>query len=405
MERDRYCAEPWNIPCITRSARFYEAKKAHKKCVLYIYELADTSTFRYRAYNVMQATLKSTSWFAQYFFSDTESEQIIRLLPQSDLVVIVRVKWSDVVDKIIYSAHSIGKTVIFDCDDLVFDMDYLPLMINSIGLDIRQKDNAEILYSYWFSYFSRLFFTAQKCDAFISTNDFLRRKFEDKFGRPCFSIRNSLNQEQIDISEELTQCKEKHPLYQSFTIGYFSGSPSHAQDFCVIAPEIARFLSENENSKLLVVGFMDFPSYLQPFLEKKRIEFHPLVDFLELERLIAGVHVNVVPLVENDFTNCKSELKYFESAIVDTITMASPSYTYSRAIKDGETGFLCKPGQWYTQLNRIYHKEVDCSLIAKNAHKDALLRYSGQTFLSEVENCFEQLLRLKITPQKLKRID
>jgi len=39
------------------------------------------------------------------------------------------------------------------------------------------------------------------------------------------------------------------------------------------------------------------------------------------------VEIVIAPLQENVFTNCKSELKYFEAAIVGTI----PSYSPKRA--------------------------------------------------------------------------
>ena len=34
----------------------------------------------------------------------------------------------------------------------------------------------------------------------------------------------------------------------------------------------------------------------------------------------------------NKFTNCKSELKFFEAAIAETVTVASPTFNYKNAI-------------------------------------------------------------------------
>ena len=62
----------------------------------------------------------------------------------------------------------------------------------------------------------------------------------------------------------------------------------------------------------------------------ERIEVCPLQDFVNLQRLIGEVEINIVPLQDNAFTNCKSELKYFEAAIVETVTVATPTYTFSR---------------------------------------------------------------------------
>ena len=101
-------------------------------------------------------------------------------------------------------------------------------------------------------------------------------------------------------------------------------------------------------------------------------------DHVNLQRLIGSVEVNVVPLVENEFTNCKSELKYFEAAMVGTLTVASPSYTYSRSIEDGVTGFLAKPDQWEEKLDRaIALVGTDDYVTIANRARDSVARRYG----------------------------
>ena len=139
---------------------------------------------------------------------------------------------------------------------------------------------------------------------------------------------------------------------------------------------------------LEVVGFMEFPQEMQSLLQAGRIRFTPLVDFIELQRLIAQVDVNIVPLVNNSFTNCKSELKYFEAALVDTITVAAPIYSYRNNIKNGENGFLCRPGQWFETLESIYLERVNRTQICANAKKDVLQRYCGKAFVEQIEHAY-----------------
>ena len=63
------------------------------------------------------------------------------------------------------------------------------------------------------------------------------------------------------------------------------------------------------------MGFLDVGSALRGFGD--RIDILPLADFLTLQTLIGSTGLNIVPLQTNIFTNCKSELKYFEAAIVE----------------------------------------------------------------------------------------
>ena len=66
----------------------------------------------------------------------------------------------------------------------------------------------------------------------------------------------------------------------------------------------------------------------------------------------------MIPLQKNKFTNCKSELKYFEAGIVETISCATPTYVYQENIKSGYNGFLCDQGQWYATIKEMYHNGI-----------------------------------------------
>ena len=66
----------------------------------------------------------------------------------------------------------------------------------------------------------------------------------------------------------------------------------------------------------------------------------PAADLPPGQRLIAEVEINISPLKENQFTNCKSELKFFEAAACGTLTLASPTYAFKKSIVHGVTGFL-----------------------------------------------------------------
>jgi glycosyltransferase involved in cell wall biosynthesis len=77
---------------------------------------------------------------------------------------------------------------------------------------------------------------------------------------------------------------------------------------------------------------------------------HPLQDFLNLQRLIAEVEVNIAPLQDNSFTNCKSEVKFFEAAICGTLTLATPTFTFRKSIVHGKTGFLVPSYGWDSAL-------------------------------------------------------
>lgn len=376
--------EPWNISLDERCKEVFNAVSQGKKVAAMLYHHADTSTFRYRCYNVYQITKESEDWQCVYFFMD-ELQTLNGLLPQCNLLILSRLKWEHRIDAIIELARRNQIPVLFDVDDLVCDIRYMKLLTNTLNVHF----GGEVDYDFWFADIARHECTAGLADGFITTNDFLGEKLSERFGKPYRIIPNSLNEEQLLVSKECASRKARKKEQEPFTIGYFSGTPSHINDFKTIYQELMQLLTDYPNMVLQVVGFMNFPDMMQPLIQSGRVQFTPLVDFMELQRLMAQVDVSIVPLVQNTFTNCKSELKFFEAAVVDTVTVAAPIYTYAHAIEDGKTGFLCRPGQWYDRIVYLYNHPEESKKMAKAAKEYCLKHYAGDAFLQCVQGAYD----------------
>jgi len=377
--------EPWHRSLSRRIFELAQDIKNGYSIALQIYREADTSTFRYLCYNPYQYTRAGIVWKCHYFYS-YEYETILAYIEKVQLVILCRIGWTIHIQEIINRAHDLHKPVIYQVDDMVYSLDELYTVTSTIH---TFEDN-EAFYDFWFAGIGRKQCAAQQADGFITTNDFLGLKISTVFRKPYAVIHNALNLEQIAVSEKYFDIKKREVFQKPFTIGYFSGSPSHINDFRSIATEIYALLKQYDDMNLLVVGFMEFPGFMKDLIEEGRIQFKPLVDFLELQRLTAEVDVNIVPLIDNEFTNCKSELKFFEAGIVGTITCAAPTYTYTRAIRNGVNGFLCQAGDWYKTIENIYLGNIDPKIV-RNARNDALKNYSGSHILSEIENALNQL--------------
>lgn len=378
---------PWEIALQQRMHELNQHLNKGYKVALYMYEKADTSTFRYRVYNVYQSLQEDKEWKIVYFFED-EMQLLYDYLDKVDLINIVRMRWTFQLDEFISRAKLKCTPIVFDVDDLVFNIEYLPLLTNTLNVNFANERD----YEYWFSYIARMQYTASKVDGFITTNAFLGEQLKKKFGKEYGIIKNYLNKEQIFVSEKHLKNKKK---YESpFIIGYFSGTPSHINDFKIVSREIVELLKQYEDIQLKVVGFMEFDADLRPLIEKGRITFHPLVDFIELQRLIAEVDVNIIPLVNNTFTNCKSELKFFEAAVVGTISCATPTYIYKSIIEHGVNGFLCNQGQWYRTIEDIYLGRVDKDDIVSEAREYVYTHYTGSNVVDEIHKALDKFTKL-----------
>jgi glycosyltransferase involved in cell wall biosynthesis len=374
---------PWEISLNFRCSLLKKYIENGYMISILIYEYPDTSTFRYRAYNLAQITQFSSKsqWKCVYFYRH-ELNIVKEYLNKIHLITIIRVRWNQDLDDFIVTAKYHNIKVLFDVDDLVFDLNYLPLVHNTLNVN-----SSEVDYDFWFAYISRIGFTASKADGFITPTNYLGKILKDKFQKEFCIIPNFINQEQLEISQDLCVQKAKTKNIKPFTIGYFSGTPSHINDFKVVYKELCALLSDFKIN-LLVVGFMEFPFEMQEFIRKNQIIYTPLVDFIELQRQIAQVDVNIVPLVNNTFTNCKSELKYFEAAIVNTITFATPIFSYKNRIEDGKNGYLCKEGEWYEKIAKYFNDEMNKKEIIKRAYDNAICNYSGDFILNEINKVY-----------------
>jgi hypothetical protein len=113
----------------------------------------------------------------------------------------------------------------------------------------------------------------------------------------------------------------------------------------------------------------------------------------DLPREVARFDINLAPLeAGNPFCEAKSELKFFEAAICDIPTIASPTGPYARAIKSGETGFLASNAdEWSKALNLLVRNPRSRRRIGRAAHHAALWHF-GPNRRAELAHMLRQQL-------------
>ncbi|KAI9024713.1 hypothetical protein DFJ74DRAFT_665870, partial [Hyaloraphidium curvatum] len=92
--------------------------------------------------------------------------------------------------------------------------------------------------------------------------------------------------------------------------------------------------------------------------------------------------VNLAPLQpDNPFTAAKSELKFFDAALVRVPTVASPVGPFRAAIADGRTGFLAGTGRadgWYARIEALLGDAGLRRKMGRRARGAVLWRYSPE---------------------------
>lgn len=363
---------PWNIIFEDRLAAL--TRPGCRRRVAYYYDVPDTSTFRYRVFNMVATLNAQVGDVAASWFCRADLDKIEYFIEHADVLIIARACYTFGTDWLISRAKMRGIPVYFDCDDLVFNTDYVHLVANTLDQNLE----SEAVLDSWFARISRHGALMKLCDGAIVTNAFLARQAEAFLQKgEARIVPNYLNREQQKISTSLYNTRRINNFKNDgrINIGYFSGSPTHNHDFAIAAPALAQLMNDDSRIHLRIVGFLEMKGDLAAYSD--RIEFLPLQDYLNLQRLIAEVEINIAPLQSNLFTNCKSELKYFEAAIVGTVTVASPSYTFQKSIADGENGFLSATYEWDAKLRRA------CALVDK---PEAYIAMARSGFRHTVQN-------------------
>jgi glycosyltransferase involved in cell wall biosynthesis len=365
--------------------------------VAYIYELEDTSTFRYRVFNMVEALRArpdlgiSATWFTRTEFHVDQS-----FVDDSDVIVICRTRYDEGVARLVERAHARGTKVFYDVDDLVFDLSLVHYIMEAIGASTSSEDS----WNYWYSYIGRLRATLDLCDGAIATTEPLAERLRSATGGlPCEVIPNTLNRLQTEVSTMLLEQKRASGYQRDewVTIGFLSGSPSHSRDLQVASPALAAAMQHFPDLRIQMVGFADTNDVLRPYAD--RIDHAPLQDYLNLQRITASCEFCIVPLSLNMFTRCKSGLKFFEAGAVECPIIATPIPSYAASITDGVDGFLAASHEWREKLEAAYVMTAAGSGLyqemAEAARGASLDRYGYQTNADRIAEVFGRLLDRK----------
>ena len=385
-------------PLSSRLARLVKGKFR----VAYFAENVHSSTFRYRAANIAavlneEASAGEMQTCAACFFSG-DLQHAAQIVKNADLLVISRARYDPGLAALVQAFQMQGKRVLFDIDDLVFDTQVIELIISTAG----QPASDEVL-SYWYGVVGRMAQALRLCNGVITTNAYLANRIKKFIDLPVRIIPNFANAAQMAVSAPLYKRKwgsGSELKEERISLGYFSGSASHNGDIALIAHALERVMAADTRIDLVLVGHIDleqafgarFGGYLKGHLAN-RLTVHPFVDFIALQALIADVDFNLVPLQTNEFTHCKSELKYVDAANVGTLTIASPTYAYAQAIRHGENGYLAADDQWQAVLllaiaNRDANLPAHQRMVVA-AHQDVQSRFTWQTQRSAILQALE----------------
>ncbi|WP_374520573.1 glycosyltransferase [Hydrogenophaga sp.] len=305
---------------------------------------------RYRAYHPAEALLNAghfcTIYSASQFYKNPCFDYDVYIFHRPNMA---RATFRQVVTGL----RRLKRTLIADYDDLIFGNEELAL--DSSAVKNRTLTPERAIDAFASNLEGLIFF--DKVTA--STAPLADRVREYNPDAQVMVAPNIVSKSVISFHESLGTPLRKRP---SCTIGYFAGTKSHDRDFPVVEAALHRVLSENRDSKLMIVGPVAVPRSIASL---PNVSIAPVVNYLRLPGLMTKCDTVIAPLEDSAFNACKSRVKFLEAALSGCRLVASP-IPDMQAIGPNHLTLAADLDAWYEALSEPLNSTTQRALIARN---------------------------------------
>ncbi|MCF6226116.1 MAG: glycosyltransferase [Xanthomonadales bacterium] len=344
-------------------------KKYRKNtAIVYISNMVTTPCHIYRVKNPVDSLNRdrhSAVWMtSKIALANTE------LLINSKLVIIHRSQWTEEIQQIINFCKTNKIRVAFDIDDIIFEPSYIEkgYLASIKALPVAMQNLREVK----ITEFRKTLLATDFC---ITSTPAIERHIHN-MGKAAICIPNGFSAENLLVSEHWRE--QRKMICGANRIGYASGSNTHAADFDQVAVPLAKFLCQNPDWTLTIVGKLDLSPYSTLF-NTNQVELRNKVAHVNLAYELARFDINIIPLEFNPFCDAKSPLKFYEAALCGVPTIATKNELYTHLFENEKNGLLAKtPEDWIIKLTRLAKESILRELLAANARKYCTALFSAK---------------------------
>jgi glycosyltransferase involved in cell wall biosynthesis len=280
----------------------------------------------------------------------------------------VRTPLSASVGVFIQRLRLVRATVIADFDDLIFCPELLHLWD---GMNYLPDNERQIFFDRATQYQQMV----KAADCVVATTLPLAEELS-RYNNNVRVIRNY----PLDVTRSIVVgSKNDRSNAERFIVGYYSGTLTHQADFRQCANALGKFMQQHRTVELRIVGELNIEEFADFEGIESRISHLPIMSYEAMLLDLSRCDVNIAPLqLGNRFCECKSELKYFDAALMCVPTIASPTQPFQLAIRHGVNGFLAGTmEEWFNCLENLLRDRNLPKRIGLNARR-YVLSYFGK---------------------------
>src|SRR4030042_2194674 len=217
-----------------------------------------------------------------------------------------RLVFTPKVAKLFKETKKLGKEIIFETDDLVFDPKYIQQTDHFQKMNTLERKQYE-------KGVGEEILEDQYVKTCVTSTSYLA-KYLKSYGKKVLVSKNKLSLKDLEIAEKILRKVEPSARKNGLKIGYFAGTKGHDKNFATVEDALGRILERYGAVKLVLAGPLNLGDKFDKF--QNQIERLPFSLREEHFKNIASVDINIIPLErDSPFCESKSELKFFEAGI------------------------------------------------------------------------------------------
>ena len=245
----------------------------------------------------------------------------------------------------------------------------------------------------------QIIYNFQQADLVTCTNDYLSNIIGN-YNKNVEVFPNTIDfdQPQFQVDEELKSKKG-----DLVNIGW-SGSVTHLEDIKLIENTFTELLSDqtiNEKYKLVLSGYQPndiiWSEYERIFTSNYKINID---QFLRINGMDAMTYasaydlmdIGLIPLKDNHFNLCKSELKLIEMGAKNLAVVVSDSPTYSKIAKHGVNCLVANKKTWFKEIKKLIQSKDLREELAFNLQSDVLSNWNINSLTEKRLNLYQNLI-------------
>lgn len=209
-----------------------------------------------------------------------------------------------------------------------------------------------------------------KCDGAIVSTPRLAEEVRKMQMGPVFLWRNGIDA-QTEQAIEYAAKNANRPVSvkagDPLRIVYASGSRAHEADFRTVSDAVLELMQKHANVELHIIGYLELPEGFESV--DNRVFQTMFLDYPSYIAKLAECHICIIPLVPDEFNDCKSAIRYMEAAQVGTPSIITTIGDFTNLVTDGEQAMIAgNSAEWQEKLEALIASPELRVKIGKAAH-------------------------------------